>query len=633
MIPAVKRLLDCADRILETMTANPWGEFKRDVCRAIEAALSTLGWKPPRPLDDTLEVPPDSKMGDMASTICFDLAKSLHKAPTWLAVELSKVIKTSGLILRVEVSGSYLNFFVDMPKLTELTLRAVDESDEEYGHLKVKKEKVVIEHTSVNPTKPLHIGHGRNAVIGDTMARVLKALGYQVEVQNYIDDMGRQVGETLLATKLIKRKPKAKFDHVLGLIYAEMHRRLGEDAKLDGQVREILAELERGKGRQVAMARRLAERCVESNLETTDRLGVIYNLLVWESDIARSGIFGESLERLKGKPNVVEGTGERTGTLVLRLADYGIEDKVLVRSDGTAVYTTRDIAYQLWKFGKTKAGLKFKLHSKRPDGTKTYSTAQRGKPVAKFGHADNVINVVGTEQRFPQQVVFAALKVLGLGRESQNSRHLAYEHVWLPSGRFSGRKGTWVGFSVDDVTEEAVARARVVVDEHAPKESEQFKREAAEFVGVGAVRYSLLSTSPEKKIVFKWEDSLNFDRNSGPAVQYSHARACSILRKAKRRGGKHPSDVFKLPQEQRLVKLVSRFPEVVRESGEKLQPHMLALYASELALAFNTFYEAAPVIEAETSELKAARLHIVDCVRITLRNALELMGIVAPERM
>ncbi len=615
------------------MTASSWGVFKHDVCDALKAALSKLGWKPPRLLEDTLEKPPDPKLGDLASTICFDLAKSLHKSPTWLAVELSKVIKPVGLIARVEVVGNYVNFFVNVPKLTELTLRAVEEADEEYGHLKAGKRKVVIEHTSVNPTKPLHIGHGRNAVIGDTMARVLRALGYQVEVQNYIDDMGRQVAETLLANQLIKRKPRAKFDHVLGLIYAEMHRRIGQDAKLEERVRGILAELERGKGKRVVTAKRLTQRCVEANLETTDRLGVSYDLLVWESDIARSGILVEVLERLRATPHVTEGTGERVGTLVLRLADYGIDDKVLVRSDGTAVYTARDIAYQLWKFGQTKSGLRFRLHSKRPDGSKTYTTSQRGKSIARFGQADKVINVVGAEQRFPQRVVFTALKVLGLEQESQNSHHLAYEHVWLPSGRFSGRKGTWVGFSVDDVVEEAVTRAHVVVEEHAPKAGERFKQEAAEFVGVGAVRYSLLSTSPEKRITFRWEDALNFDRNSGPAVQYSHARACSILRKVKRRGGKHPSDVFKLPQEARLVKLLARFPEVVREAGEKLQPNLPALYAAELALAFNTFYEVAPVIDAETPELRAARLRLVNCVRITLRNALELMGMVAPERM
>lgn len=615
------------------MTSNPWGEFRREVCDALEAALFRLGWKASGPVEETVEQPPDPKFGDLASTICFDLAKSLHKSPTWLAAEISKAIECKGLVERVEVAGNYLNFFADVPKLAELTLQTIERLDREYGHLRVGRGKVVIEHTSVNPTKPLHIGHGRNAVIGDTVARILRALGYKVEVQNYIDDMGHQVAETLLAERLIRPKPRAKFDHVLGLIYAEMHRRLGQDASLEGRVREILAELERGRGSWAKMARHLAERCVKANLETTDRLSVGYDLLVWESDIARSGILEETLRRLRSTPNVVEGTGERAGTLILKLSDYGIEDKVLVRSDGTAVYTARDIAYQLWKFGQTESGLKFKLHSIRTDGRRTYTTSQSGKPSPKFGRAEKVINVVGAEQRFPQQVVFTALKILGLKRESENSHHLAYEHVWLPSGRFSGRRGTWVGFSVDDVVEEAVARARVVVEEHAPGAGERFKRKAAELVGVGAVRYSLLSTSPEKKIVFKWEEALNFDRNSGPAVQYSHARACSILRKAKHRRGKHPSDILRLPQEVRLVKLLARFPEVVREAGERLQPHLIALYAAELALDFNTFYEVAPVIEAGTPELRAARLRLVNCVRITLRNALELMGIVAPERM
>jgi len=616
------------------MTANPWEEFKADVVGVLEKALSKLGWRPPKEINATLEGPPDPKMGDLATTICFELAKTLRKSPMWLASELVKKIKPAGLIARVEVAGSYVNFFVDIPQLAELTLDAIERADMKYGHLPIGKgKKVVIEHTSINPTKPLHIGHGRNAIIGDTMARILRALGYEVEVQNYIDDMGRQVAESLLAYQLVKRKPRTKFDHMLGLIYVDMHKRLEREPKLEGRVRDILVQLERGKGKSAQLARRLSERCLRANLETTDRLGISYDLLAWESDITRSGMLQEALEKLRATPYAVEGTGERAGTLILKLADFGIDDKVLVRSDGTAVYTARDIAYQLWKFGQTKAGLLFKLHSKRPDGRKTYTTARKGRASVKFGRADKVINVVGAEQRFPQQVVFTALKALGLEREYENSRHLAYEHVRLPSGRFSGRKGTWVGFSVDDVIEDAVARAYAIVEEHAPKASERFKRGAAEFVGVGAVRYSLVSTSPEKKIVFKWEEVLNFERNSGPAIQYSHARACSILRRARRRGGKHPSDVFKLPQEQRLIKLLAKFPEVVRDAGERLQPHLPALWAAELALSFNTFYEAAPVIKAGSRELRAARLRLVNCTRIALRNALSLLGIVAPERM
>ncbi len=616
------------------MSANPWGQLKGDVIASLEAALAALGWKCPIPVESSLEEPPDFRLGDIATRICFELAREMHKSPTWLAAELGKVIKPSGMVARIEVAGNYLNFFADMSRLTELTLESVEKSDKEYGFSEVGKgRKVLVEHTSVNPTKPLHIGHGRNAALGDAMARLLRANGYRVEVQNYIDDLGRQVAETLLASKLIKKKPKAKFDHVLGIIYSDMHGRIEKEPKLEEEVRGILAQLEHGQGAAARKARQLSEKCLAANLETTDRMGVSYDSLVWESDLARSGILGETLERLKATPYLVEGVGDLAGTLVLKLSEFGLEDKVLVRSDGTAVYTTRDIAYQLWKFGQTKADLKFKLHSTRPDGTKTYTTSQLGRANPKLGKADEVINVVGSEQKYPQQVVFSSLKALGLAKESENSRHLAYEHVWLPSGRFSGRKGTWVGFSVDDVIEEAVARSRVVVDEHAPKATEKFKKEAAELVGVGAVRFSLVSTSPEKRITFKWEDALNFDRNSGPAVQYSHARACSIMRKAKARGGKHPGDVFKLPQELRLVRMLAKFPDIVVDSGRRLQPHLPALYAADLALAFNTFYEVAPVVDAETPELRAGRLRLVNGVRVVLRNALDLVGIAAPERM
>jgi arginyl-tRNA synthetase len=616
------------------MSVGPWGRFKEDVVQALSGALSKLGWQAPVNLEATLEEPPDLKLGDLATRLCFELAKVLHKSPAILATELGKEIRPGGLVDRVEVSGSYLNFFVDISKLAELTLETIERQDRDYGCSEVGKgKKVLIEHTSVNPTKPLHIGHGRNAVVGDTLARLLRALGYQVEVHNYIDDMGRQVAETLLAYRLIRDKPRAKFDHMLGLIYSEIHSRIEQDPKLEGEVRKILAKLESGEGRDPRQARLLSEKCVKANLETTDRLGISYDLLVWESDLVRSGILGETLEKLKRTKYLVEGTGEYQGALVLKLSDFGLEDKVLIRSDGTAVYTMRDIAYQLWKFGKTEAQLKFRLHSKRPDGTKTYTTSQRGRANNRFGRADVVINVVGAEQRFPQQVVFNSLRALGFEKEYENSHHLAYEHVWLPSGRFSGRKGTWIGYTVDDVIEEAVARSRAVVEEHSPDSSESFKSRAAEMVGVGAVRFSLISTSPEKRITFKWEEALNFERNSGPAVQYSHARACSILRKAGPLKAEPVYSVIKLPQEQRLIRLLARFPEVIQEAGERRQPHLPALYAAELALAFNAFYEVAPVIDAETPELRSARLHLVNCVRIVLRNALELIGISAPERM
>lgn len=615
------------------MNANPWKKFRTDTLRVLRKACSELGW-PSKELESTLEEPTDPELGDLASTVCFELAKKLKKPPTELSQELAKAVKPSGLVASAKATGGYVNFRVDLPKLATLTLKAIEREGKKYGHLRVGSgKKVVIEHTSVNPTKPLHIGHGRNAIIGDTTARILRALGYETEVQNYINDMGLQVAETLFAYRKTKRKSRDKFDHVLGKLYVEIHRHLGSEPKLEEKVREILAELERGKSKTSQEARKLSERCVRSNLKTSDRLNVSYDLLVWESDIARSGMLKETLDRLRRTPYLIEGRGKHEGALVLSLKKFGLADKVLVRSDGTAVYTARDIAYQLWKFGRVKAKLNFKHHSKRPDGTQTFTTSPRGRPNKKLGGANKTINVIGAEQQFPQRVVFLGLKALDLGQEYENSHHLAYEHVRLPTGRFEGRLGTWIGYSVDEVIDEAVSRAKVEVEKRNPDASERFKRRAAEIVGVGAVRYALAQVSPEKEVVFKWEEALNFERNSGPAVQYSHARACSILRKATQHGGRHTSDIFKLPEEQQLIKKLAKLPEIVRAAGEQLQPHLPATYAAELALLFNKFYEVAPVIKAESRGLRAARLRLVNCVRIALRNSLELLGIKAPERM
>jgi arginyl-tRNA synthetase len=607
---------------------DPWGKLKEEAAEALAEGLRSLGWEPPRKLEETLSQPPEPELGDLSSIVCLELSRKLGRSPQEMAEEVAGRVRCRGLLERVEAVRGYLNFFLHLPPFSSLTLEEIERKGEGYGRGEEGRgKKVVIEHTSVNPTKPLHIGHGRNAVLGDTVARVLKERGYEVEVQNYIDDLGRQMAETLVALSGMKKRPRGKFDHVLGKLYAEFHRRLEGHPELEERVREVLGGLERGE-KIAREARRVAERCVKANLQTTDRLGVSYDLLVWESDLVRSGVLQEVLERFKGTPYLVRGEGEKLGTWILRLP--GEEEKVLIRSDGTAVYTARDIAYQLWKFGCTEASLRFRFHSRRRDGTRTYTTSERGRVMKRFGGADLVINVVGAEQKFPQRVVSTALKVLGLERQFENSYHLAYEHVRLPGERFSGRRGTWVGFTVDEVLEEAVSRAKRLMGERSV--GVPLRRRIPEGVGVGAVRFSLLSTSPEKEIVFKWEEALDFDRNSGPAVQYSYARACSILRKAGARIRSLPP-VFKLGEEKELLKQLAQYPETVRWAAERRQPSLLARYAAELSLRFNKFYEVAPVLEAETEELRVSRLRLVRGTKIVLGNAMRLLGIPVLERM
>ncbi|KXA92018.1 hypothetical protein AKJ63_00075 [candidate division MSBL1 archaeon SCGC-AAA259D18] len=599
----------------------------------LNLAFEELDW-PEEGLNESLEDPPDPSLGDLASTICFELPSELQEPPQELAERLAEKIEPQGLVERVEAEGGYVNFFADLPELSSVTLDSVEKYGGKFGHRESDGRKVVIEHTSVNPTKPLHIGHGRNAIIGDTMARILKALGHEVEVQNYIDDLGLQVAQTLVAYRSEENVSEEKFDHFLGGLYVDFHERVESEPELEEEAREVLSRIEEGEGELAQEARQMSSLCVESNLETTDRLNVDYDLLIWESDISRSGMLEEALNSLRETPYLTEGEDEKEGAMVLRLEEFGLEDKILIRSDGTPVYTARDIAYQLWKFGRVEGDLQYQLHSRRPDGMETFTTVpEGGDSDHDFADADQAINVIGMEQRYPQKVVFSALRALGLEDEYENSYHMAYEHVRLPSKKFEGRRGTWIGYSVDDVLDEAVSRAREEVEKRNPDAGSEFVRKAAEMVGIGAVRYSLISSSPEKEIVFKWDEALNFEQNSGPAIQYSHARASSILRKAEEEPQEHPHDILKKEEERELVKKLAKFPETVREAGENLQTHRVAVYASELALLFNKFYEVAPVIQAKTDELRSARLRLVKAAKTVLENSLQLLGIEAPERM
>jgi len=615
------------------MSYSPWRKFESDVLNSLSQAFEELDW-PGKNLRESLEEPPDRSFGDLATTVCFELPEKLKKSPQKLSEVLASEIEPSDFVKKVESEGGYVNFFVDEPKLVSTTLRAIEERGSKYGYVTGEKEKVIIEHTSVNPTKPLHIGHGRNAILGDTTARILEACGREIEIQNYIDDLGLQVAQTLTAYLPEQDTPKEKFDHFLGELYVDFHEKIKSDPQLEEKARKILSKIEKNEDGFGRKSRKMAEKCLKSNLSTTDRLNVDYDLLVWESNISGSGMLDETLERLKATPYLREGEDEHEGALVLHLEDFGVENKVMVRSDGTAVYTARDLAYQLWKFGEVSADLEFKLHSVRPSGTKTYTTVDEGGSKNSFAGADRVINVIGVEQRYPQEVISTALKTLNLEERHEKSHHLAYEHVRLPKKKFSGREGTWIGFSVDDVLDEAVARAEKEVAKRNPEADEEFLQKAAEKVAVAAFRFSLISSSPEKEVVFKWEEALDFERNSGPAVQYSHARASSILRKAVTEGEKdHPSDVFEEPEEYQLIKKLAKFPETVRTAGEQLRSHLLAEYASDLSLLFNKFYEVAPVLNAKNDELKKGRLRLVKCSRIVLENVLGLLGIEAPDRM
>ncbi|EEB74539.1 arginine--tRNA ligase [Thermococcus sp. AM4] len=625
--------------------------------KALDEMLTEAGkeWDGEITFDDT----PSLELGDFGTAIAFQLARVFRKAPKLIAEELVERIEKPEGIVEVKAVNGYINFYVDYSYFGRELVGEILGKGEAYGESEIGRDKkVIVEHTSVNPTKPLHMGHARNAVLGDTMARIMRRLGYKVEVQNYIDDLGVQFAQVLwgylnmkeeferIEAELREKGLKEDFiDHVMGLLYVEVNKRIEENPEVDKEVRELMKKLEEGNNEIAEIGRKLAERVVKAQMLTTYRMGIAYDLLSWESDIMRSGIFEEAYQLIESNENFFWGKeGKYKGAFVMDLRKLFPEMKnpflVLKRSDGTATYTGKDIAYHLWKFGKVKADMLYKLWDKT-ESHETWTTAPDGEKMpGRFGRGDIVINVIGAEQRHPQMAIKYALQLLGFEESAENFHHLAYEHVVRPEGKFSGRKGTWVGFTVDEVLNEAVQRARELVEGKNPNLSEEEKDRIAEAVGVGAVRFNLVKYSPDKVITFRWEDVLNFEGESAPYIQYAHARCASILRKAGESGVEtdwkallEKADFSKLTlREKELIKLLAKFPEVIESAGRDIKPHLVPAYLNELASLFNKFYMDHPVLKAEEG-VKEERLLLVLAVKQVLRNGLELLGIEAPEKM
>lgn len=647
-------------------STNPFGEFRSECEAALRDALVKV--KPQlQPSSLNLTPPPSVEFGELASSLCFDLAKQTGKTPLELAKKIAKTIDVSkhSLIVSVKAVGGYVNFYANFPTFAALTLRTIEELGEKYGFVEIEKPYTfIVEHTSVNPIHPITIGQARNPVLGDTIARLLKARGHTVKRHYYVDDVGRQSAVIAYGyLKLGKPKPKGKPDHFIGIIYTatsciteiqrlnkklgnftetntstedkqkiqrqldewtvvaaeirdkhpELFRKLQEEISKDENPESVINTLNRnyeaGEPKAKALVREVCELVLEGFKESLGRMGIFYDSWDWESSFSWSNEVNNIVEALKKTPyvysekDVLEFDAEKVAKdfelkkkLELR-DDYKIPPLTLVRADGTTLYTTRDIAYSLWK----------------------------------FKNAQKVINVVGMEQTLAQMQLKLALYALKHGDNAENLTHFAYNLVTLPGYRMSSRKGHYITF--DEVMDEATKRAYEEVSKRSPDLPKDEKQKISKTVGLGAVKYSLVEVDPTKPVVFTWDRVLNFEKNSAPYLQYSHARACSILKKAPKPTRKPNFALLTDPIERETILLLSRFPETFVDAADNLKPHSIADYANAVADKFNTFYAKLPVIKAKPEPLSTARLALVKAVRIVLRNALILLGIEAPEKM
>ncbi len=607
-------------------------DIKAQLKEAIAQALQALGlneW----PEIIVQETPP-GKEGDYGTPVAMSLSRTLRKAPPQIASDLLQNIQLPPWVRRTFVVGGYLNFELEPAFLVQSAVQPLQPFPKSGG-------KVLLEHTSVNPNKELHVGHLRNICLGDSLARILRFAGRNVEVMNYIDDTGRQAAESLFALEyfgLGNSEEHGKYDHWVGDAYVRLHQEMNDPDKkalIEAGVHKTLHRLEEG------ALRNEVDKILRSQLTTMYRLGAEYNALVWESDIVREGLLGKALKALEGSPYVSRPTeGKYAGALVMDTSAFipGLEDPylVLVRSNGTSTYTAKDIALQFWKMGLLE-GIRFLEYDTQPSGTKLYSTHPKGVPMA-FGGASETINVVDARQSHALRVVQASLEVEGRHDLAEKCFHLAYETVLLEGRQMSGRKGIVV--SVDEVMDEAVKRVLEVIAEKNPDHPNP--QQAAEQIGVGAVRFAMLKTEAKKQIDFRYDQALSFEGDTGPYVQYAYARAGSILRKAEEQKVLHDEADYAqaTAHEIGLAKSILRFPEAVHDAARNKAPHIVAQYLLELAAAWSSFYNAktpdgksaTPVLTAPPG-LRGVRLELVKALRQTLQQGLALLGLQAPEVM
>jgi arginyl-tRNA synthetase len=629
-----------------------------------------------------IEVPPNRALGDLAVTVAFQLARTLRKAPRAIAQELAGALGgVPGVARVVAAPNGYLNLYLDRRRylLAQLTGQVVLRPE--------VRSKTIVEHTAINPNKAAHIGHLRNATLGDTLVRVLRFLGTPVETQNYIDDLGVQVADIIVGFRELERKTidevraiadSTRFDYYCWDLYARVTEWYGGDAARLAVRARALHDLETGGNDTALVGALIADRIVKAHLKTMARLNIGYDLLTYEGDILRLQFWAHAFEILKSNGAVfLQTEGKLAGCWVMRIDDSTESDdeeareKVIVRSNGVVTYVGKDIANQFWKFGLLGRDFRYRLFAAaQADGRALWATTSGDTdPKAPlFGKASRIYNVIDSRQLYLQALLSQALRTLGHPDEADRSIHFSYEMVALsyetarelgyhvepgeeaqkPFVEVSGRKG--LGVKIDDLLDLLITKASAEVAQRNPELSDDERSRTASQIAVAAIRYFMLKFSRGKLIVFDIEEALSFEGETGPYLQYAVVRANNIFNKLQEREGMSAADVFRsldaTPSEEldaqdasdagtlwAMVFEASRLDEVVDQVVRSLEFSGLAKYTFGLAQMFNAFYHRYPILAEERDDRKRWRAAGVAYVRDQLTRALDLMGIEVPGRM
>lgn len=578
---------------------SPSSRFRYEVIDAISVSSKILRSE----IEELLEKPPEGIGSDLALP-CFLLAQGMRKDPRLIAKEIASKTRPSGLIKEVRAIGPYVNFYADWDKINIAVLEEIADRGSSFGHFKETKGKIMVEFCHANTHKAFHLGHVRNICYGESLSRILEAAGYKVVRANYQGDIGPHVAKCLWGfLKLHKGKaPKKDKGRWLGQVYAESSAKFAASKKVEKEVENINSMLYARDKKIVAAWKKTRSWSLGYFKDIYKDFGVKFNRLYFESEVEKAGAKAakELLEKRIAKKS--------DGAVIVNLENEGLGVFVLLTKEGNPLYSAKDLGL---------AELQLKEY----------------KP-------DKIVHVVGSEQKHYFQQLFRTLE-LAKSPAAGKEVHISYELVNLPTGKMKSREGNVVVY--DDLRDEMISLAGKECLKKNPKMKKEQAKKIAEDVGLGAIKFWMLNTGPDKVIIFDPQKASSLEESSGPYMQYAYTRACSILSKASgtRKREKIVAPIknirkqvgmLKEEKELALIRLLNEFPEAVALAARDMHPHVIAGYATRLAIAFNDFYESLPVLKAD-EELKNARLVLVGAVRAVLRNALYLLGMEAPEHM
>ena len=609
----------------------------------------------------TLVEPPNNAFGELTSNIAFQLAQRFNSTPYLVAkdlvdsllIQLNNQRTRESLLNTIDAHPSgHINFRADWNVYPKAVIGEI--LDDSYGKFDFGKGKrVIIEHTSVNPNKALHVGHLRNMIIGDVLFRILSAVNYDTSVFYYVDDSGLQVADIVVGFMNAgfptdPPDPATKFDQYCGNeVYVKINDLYIKNPDLQKKRKSVLKSIEKGHSDLSRFAKDISLRVLKDQLKTCWSLKVRYDLLNFESDIVASKMWEKMFELLKNKGRAAyETEGKNKGCWVIRGSDD--DDKVLIRSDGTLTYVAKDMPYAAWKLGLFSDPFLYCVFSEQWDTSilwaATLDTTVGSHAKRQFGGAEIVINLIDSRQSRLQTIISSTLSAVAKF-EKERYKHLSYEPVTLSSrtakslgidigntsAHMSGRKGIYVG--ADQIMEILYKKAKEEIRSRHPNLTDSELSGISESLGRAAVRYNMIKQDLERPIVFDLEESLSLDGDSGPYLQYAFARSQRLLEKGELTHRTNSLANLLHEKESNLIRELSKMDLIIEQCSSQMNPKLLARYAHKLAVAFNLYYEKVPILKETSESLVSARLLLVKAFNIVMRLALNYLGIDPLNRM